>query len=315
VNASMNGDYEEALRRALHAAADSIEPSADGLERIRERLNRPMLSFEAASAWSAGTAAWLRRVMEPVVAAFWAVIDRFRPAPAKTGHARPRYNWIRPAAGMGIAVFVVAAGAFALKTLPQAISPSASNSVHSAAGGNAPGTGGGGGGVNGGRSQDAAGAQPTEGGHRTAGVSPAATPCAPTPKAGKSSPATGSVSPSPSTSAPAGSTSPPVSGPPSSSPPVSVSPTTTPDPGAGGSGAPVSSPATTKATADSSAAACASKAPPKKAAPKTAPSVSSSPPASVPSSAPASSAPAKSGGTIGGTSGGTSTAPTTGAST
>ncbi|MDQ2875707.1 MAG: hypothetical protein M3Y33_13305, partial [Actinomycetota bacterium] len=79
MNPSMNGDYEEALRRALHAAADSIEPSADGLNRIRERLNRPMLSFESASAWSAGTAAWLRRWMEPVVAAFWAVIDRFRP--------------------------------------------------------------------------------------------------------------------------------------------------------------------------------------------------------------------------------------------
>jgi len=78
VNASMNGDYEEALRRALHAAADSIEPSADGLQRIRERLNRPMLSFESASAWSAGTAARLRRWMEPVVAAFWAVVKRWR---------------------------------------------------------------------------------------------------------------------------------------------------------------------------------------------------------------------------------------------
>jgi hypothetical protein len=81
----MNGDYEEALRRALHAAADSIEPSADGLQRIRERLNRPMLSFESASAW------W-RRWTEPLVAAAQAVADRFRPAPARPGHARPRYN-------------------------------------------------------------------------------------------------------------------------------------------------------------------------------------------------------------------------------
>ena len=56
MNPNMNGDYEEALRRALHAAADSIEPSGDGLQRIRERLNRPMLSFESASAWSAGAA-------------------------------------------------------------------------------------------------------------------------------------------------------------------------------------------------------------------------------------------------------------------
>src|ERR1700727_2639580 len=106
----MNGDYEEALRRALHAAADSIEPSADGLERIRERLNRPMLSMESASAWYAG----LRRWFEPVVAAFWAVVDRFRPEVAQPGHARPRQGWLRPVAGMGIAVAVVAAGGFAL---------------------------------------------------------------------------------------------------------------------------------------------------------------------------------------------------------
>ena len=83
MNASMNGDYEEALRRALHAAADSIEPSADGLERIRERLNRPMLSFESASAWYAG----LRRWLEPVAAAFGAVAGLFRPAAARPGHA------------------------------------------------------------------------------------------------------------------------------------------------------------------------------------------------------------------------------------
>ena len=134
MNPNMNGDYEEALRRALHAAADSIEPSADGLERIRERLNRPMLSFESASAWSAGAAAWFRRWMEPVVVAFWAVVDRFRPAPGQPGHARPRYSWIRPVAGMGIAVFVVAAGGFALTELPQVVSPSSASSAAGSSG-------------------------------------------------------------------------------------------------------------------------------------------------------------------------------------
>ncbi len=34
-------EQEERLRRALHAAAESIEPAADGLERIRARLARP----------------------------------------------------------------------------------------------------------------------------------------------------------------------------------------------------------------------------------------------------------------------------------
>ena len=35
------GDHEDLLRRALHAAADSVEPSDDGLERIRARLRAP----------------------------------------------------------------------------------------------------------------------------------------------------------------------------------------------------------------------------------------------------------------------------------
>ena len=35
------GDREDLLRRALHAAADSVEPSDDGLERIRARLRAP----------------------------------------------------------------------------------------------------------------------------------------------------------------------------------------------------------------------------------------------------------------------------------
>jgi surface antigen len=34
-------DHEDFLRRALHAAADSVEPSDDGLERIRARLRAP----------------------------------------------------------------------------------------------------------------------------------------------------------------------------------------------------------------------------------------------------------------------------------
>ena len=31
-------EYGERLRRALHAAADSVVPSGDGLERIRSRI-------------------------------------------------------------------------------------------------------------------------------------------------------------------------------------------------------------------------------------------------------------------------------------
>src|ERR1700685_3935271 len=101
----MNGDYEEALRRALHAAADSIEPSADGLERIRERLNRPMLSFEAASAWSAGTAAWPRRRAPPLDGAGRGRLPgRRRPLSTRARPAGPRPAAVRlgpPAGGHG----------------------------------------------------------------------------------------------------------------------------------------------------------------------------------------------------------------------
>ena len=34
-------DFEDFVRRALHAAAEAAEPSGDGLERIRARLRTP----------------------------------------------------------------------------------------------------------------------------------------------------------------------------------------------------------------------------------------------------------------------------------
>jgi hypothetical protein len=37
-------DYEDILRRALRAAAESVEPAADGLDRIRGRLSAPRVS-------------------------------------------------------------------------------------------------------------------------------------------------------------------------------------------------------------------------------------------------------------------------------
>jgi len=101
VNPSMNGDYEEALRRALHAAADSIEPSADGLQRIRERISRPGLSFESATVWYTELVTRLSRWAAPVAAGLRVVADFFRPA--AVSHARPRYGWVRPLAAMGVA--------------------------------------------------------------------------------------------------------------------------------------------------------------------------------------------------------------------
>jgi hypothetical protein len=46
-------DNEEPLRRLLHEAADSVQPGADGLERIRARLTRPR---PAVVAWATAVA-------------------------------------------------------------------------------------------------------------------------------------------------------------------------------------------------------------------------------------------------------------------
>src|SRR5580700_2417995 len=222
----MNGDYEEALRRALHAAADSIEPSADGLQRIRERISRPMLSFESASAWYTDVAARLRSRAQPLAAGLRAVTDLFRPSAA--GHARSRYGWVRPLAAMSVAIFVVAAGGFALTVIPQSAAPSgadsASGSSHLGSGvrGGTPGTPGGSGLDSGASSDSAAGS--------TSKPSAAASSCS---RLGPSR--TSSTSPSTSTS-PSGSTSPSTSPPAgSTSPSVSTSPSDstsgTPQPG------------------------------------------------------------------------------------
>src|SRR5260370_14946550 len=62
-------EQEEILRRALHAVADAIEPAADGLERIRERLSkpRPLAVAWLMAGWTGLAQPALLR-MEPVVA-------------------------------------------------------------------------------------------------------------------------------------------------------------------------------------------------------------------------------------------------------
>jgi hypothetical protein len=67
-------ELEDLLRRALHSAADSVEPSQDGLERIRSRLTTPyplpvawmMAVYSQAARWTRGglssLGAWLAAV-------------------------------------------------------------------------------------------------------------------------------------------------------------------------------------------------------------------------------------------------------------
>ena len=139
-------DYEELLRRALRASADSVVPAEDGLERIRARLSTPhpslvawmMAGFsEVASRAAAGLQSvsdWLR----PMPGAARERLRVTRPGPGHGGLAR-----LRPTAVLAIAVFVVAGGALALTPLPgQAISSTAALIRSLGSGGSAGGTSG-----------------------------------------------------------------------------------------------------------------------------------------------------------------------------
>jgi hypothetical protein len=98
-----HSEQEEILRRALHAVADQIEPAADGLERIRERLTRPRPLAVAwlMAAWTGLAQPVLLRV-EPVLAELAG-----RPSGRLGTWLRPAIAWLlaairmlRPRSGM-----------------------------------------------------------------------------------------------------------------------------------------------------------------------------------------------------------------------
>jgi len=117
-------DYEERLRAALRAAAESVEPDGDGLERIRARIHAPRPA----------TAAWLATEAEPSGPGSFA--DRLRSfpdaalrwlRPVTAGGAPAPYGWLRPIAAAAAFVLVVGFGAVALtQNLTQSISPASS---------------------------------------------------------------------------------------------------------------------------------------------------------------------------------------------
>jgi hypothetical protein len=133
-------EHEIILRRALRAAADGIEPRADGLERIRARLRppRPLALVWAEAVWTAvqmrGADAlqvaleWLRSVINLA----W---ERFGPTSRTTdGRASRSLGWLRPAVALGMTVFIVAAGAYVAIDAQQAIFPSSSTGSTGGAG-------------------------------------------------------------------------------------------------------------------------------------------------------------------------------------
>jgi hypothetical protein len=119
-----HAEQEEILRRALHAVADTIEPAADGLERIRERLSRPrplaqplLMGMEpvladAADRMSERLGTWLRPAIEPLrpaIGGLLAAIWLLRPRSGMSRHEK-----LRSALAFAAAALIGTVGGLAL---------------------------------------------------------------------------------------------------------------------------------------------------------------------------------------------------------
>jgi hypothetical protein len=112
-------DFEDLVRWALHSTADSVEPSQDGLERIRGRLTRPyplpvawmMAVYSQAARWTRGGLDSLGSWLAPV-----------------PGSARQRRRVTRPSPSRGrrpsrVVLAAALAGAFAAAIGVGALTP------------------------------------------------------------------------------------------------------------------------------------------------------------------------------------------------
>jgi hypothetical protein len=155
----VNRDFDDMLRRALHAAADRIEPADDGLERIRRRLNEPWLGRQvslmltecadlgqlivirlepaftrlwsalAALGKSAGASFSRLGSRVPALAALGALLaPSRRHGAAHRGQSqrgwarlRPTLAWLRPALAVASAVLIVVAGFYGLAQLRETL--------------------------------------------------------------------------------------------------------------------------------------------------------------------------------------------------
>jgi hypothetical protein len=217
---STMNEREAALRRALHMAADAVEPSDDGLQFIRARLRqpRPLAMAWAEHIWTdIGLRAplvlqwWLDKLtaaLDELKTASISLWKRFGPTPPGKRRSRTT-SWLRPLAALGVFVAIVAVGAYAAidaqnNLFPSSVSSQNANGTGTGAGGNTNGSGG-----------------PNSNSHSQFGTQPPATPsatCSPKPKSSaSSSPPSGIISPSTS---------------PSSTP--STTPSVTPTPGVSG---------------------------------------------------------------------------------
>jgi hypothetical protein len=154
-----HSEQEEIVRRALHAVADVVEPAADGLERIRERLSRPhplavawlmagwtglaqplLLRMEPALAGAAGRLSGrLGEWLQLVIRSLGVALERLRPVRGllldairmlRPGSGMSRHEKLRSAIAFGAAALIGAAGGFALSAgLPQQMISAASSFI------------------------------------------------------------------------------------------------------------------------------------------------------------------------------------------
>jgi hypothetical protein len=142
--ALVNGDFDRELRRALHAAVDTLEPAGDGLERIRHRTSAPWMvrqtslmltecvdlarligiraepGFTVARAtvaarygsWGGSLDRFSSRV--PALASIRRLIAPPRRGGAHGAQAARNQGWLRPALAVAAAVVIVVAGVFGL---------------------------------------------------------------------------------------------------------------------------------------------------------------------------------------------------------
>jgi hypothetical protein len=163
-------DYEDALRRALTAAAESIEPAGDGLQRIRHRLDSP----RSPRSFLSGCAAWLELHgtrflvrLEPVTEAGRTALGRSGPllalvnflrgllsprAPRQSGGHRgaagspgrlgPAGPWLKPVLAVSAAVAIVVVGVVILNHETGTLINPANGSYGTASPGSSLGSGG-----------------------------------------------------------------------------------------------------------------------------------------------------------------------------
>lgn len=233
---SAHTDYETRLREALHAAADSLEPRGDGLERIRTRLRQPRSATARLRAICTEiimrAPTWLQDAIYQVAAWLRLVSERFAPAQAAGKHRSRAQGLLRPAAAMAVVMFIVAAGTYVAIDASTAIFPSSSSNAPPSGGPNttghssvAPSRTSGGGSVTGTGSHPATSPSCRPTSAKSGQTTPAVPPPAPSASANPSP--TAAASPDPSSS-PAGGSSTDPSAPASPGPSAPASPNTQP---------------------------------------------------------------------------------------